>query len=369
MKKHLGILPDLTKAYILERIRQEEIMEFYLQVPVNDNTLIGNSFTSPIRNDNNPTCNYYYTNDKLRLKDWSGQFQGDVFDVASAVTKINIKTSQGFKLLLHQIAKDFKIHKYTSDEERKKLDIVVKEHIKLNNLKIFKVVLRGWNEYDKRYWYDRYNINTELLKLGKVFAVQELHIENKLGYLTETYRYNRQDPAYAYYGGKVNGITIWKIYFPLRKNKQRFITNYAFIFKANTLPSRIGIITKSAKDVLTYKSLGLQAEAVPSETYVFTKEEFFNFKSKFDIVFTNFDYDKAGILLANKYKKIHKCPPLMFTRGRFKQPDYGVKDFSDFIDTYGKDKAILLIRTLLDAHQDLFDAITKQQYKLLKRII
>lgn len=371
----LSVLPELTKKYILERVTQEEIMEYYTSTPVNSYTVIGNSFTSPFRNDPNPTCNYYYSTDKrgetrLKVRDWNGTFHGDIFDVASHFEKIKTNNPQGFKLLLYKIASEFRIHKYVSEKEREKLHIIVQDHVALNNLKIFKVVPRTLNEYDKRYWYDRYGISSQLLKELKVIPVQELYITDDNGYFYKKYSYTAKDPAYAYYGGKIEGITIWKIYFPLREKRRgqvKFLTNYKFTQGLHSfLPARIGIITKSLKDVAVWKSIGIQAVGIHSETYLMTKDEFFDIKNKCDIVLTNFDYDKTGIRLAIKYKKIHGCLPLMFTRGRYNQPDFGVKDVSDFREAFGREKLILLVNTLLNKYSDELEKINNYNYKSLK---
>ena len=98
--KKLDILPNLTKDYILERVPQEEIMEYYSGVKVTEETFIGNSFLSPFREDKDYTCNYWYSISqrtgevRLKLKDWNGSFNGDIFDVAAKRTQLNIKTSQ-----------------------------------------------------------------------------------------------------------------------------------------------------------------------------------------------------------------------------------------------------------------------------------
>lgn len=371
----LNVLPELTKKYILERVTQEEIMEYYIGIPINNITIQGNSFTSPFRTDSNPTCNYYYFTDKkgetrLKVRDWDGTFNGDIFDVASYFEKIKIITSQGFKLLLHKIAYNFTIHKYTSNIEREKLSIVIEKHIALTNLKIFKVVPRTWNEYDKRYWFDRYGVSSLILRELKVIPIQELHITDDTGYFYRRYTYTAKDPAYAYYGGKIEGITIWKIYFPLREKKKgqiRFLTNYKFTQGLHCFkPAKIGIITKALKDVAVWRSIGIQAVAPHAETYLMTKDEFFDIKNKCDIILTNFDYDKAGIILANKYKKVHGCLPLMFTKGKYNQPNFGVKDVSDFREAYGREKLLLLTNNLLDKYKEQLESLNKYNYESLK---
>lgn len=375
MKAKLEVLPPLTRAYILQRVSEEEIMEFYMHVPVDSTTLTGNSFTSPMREDNNATCNYYYAvssrtgQERLKFRDWNGSFHGDTFDVASHFTKIKINTSQGFNLLLHKIAYDFKIHKYSDSKERVKLELTIQEYQKRESLRIFKVIPRSWNGFDRKYWWDRFGISSEMLKQGRVIPVQELHIEGKDGYFVKSYSYISRDPAFAYYGGKFQGITLWRIYLPLRKKGSRFLSNSAFLQGANLIqPAKIGIITKSLKDVLVYRSLGFIAIAVPSETYLMSKDEYFDFAKNFDVVFTNFDYDKTGIRLANKYKKVHNCFPLMFTKGKYKQPDFGVKDMSEFRERYGKEKSIALLSSVISDYEEVLQSVTKYNYESLKWI-
>ena len=58
--ENLGLYPKLTKDYILERVSEEEIMEFYMDIPVIDENFYGNSFRNPFRVDDFNTCNYYY---------------------------------------------------------------------------------------------------------------------------------------------------------------------------------------------------------------------------------------------------------------------------------------------------------------------
>jgi hypothetical protein len=363
----------LTIKYILERVTQEEIMEYYLKFPVNNETLSANSLLSPFRKDNNPTCNYYYIEDKfgkikLKFRDWNGAFNGDVFDVAATVLKINITSSQGFMLLLHNIAKDFKIHKYANGEERKKFDLLITEYHKNISIKTFTVIPRKWNNYDKQFWYDKFGIGVDLLRLGKVIPVSELYIEGENN-SSKIYKYFAKDPAYAYYGGEKNGIKLWKIYFPFRKKgERRFMTNYNFIQGLHLFqPAKVGIITKSLKDVLCYKRFGIQAIAVPSETYLMTKDEIFNIKSKVDILLTNFDYDKAGILLANKYKRVHGILPLMFTKGKYNQLDFGVKDFSEYIETYKDEKTKLLISSIINKYKKELDYIDLLNYNIFQQ--
>lgn len=372
--KNLRILPKITKTYILQRITQEEIAYYYTKIPVNNNTLKGNSFLSPLRKDNKHTCNYYYNNNnKLRLKDWNGSFDGDVFDIVSLLgfkdIKPNPRTPQGFQLILHKIAKDFKLNYYGDKDNRIKFENHINT-IKYNKfIKVFKIVPRPLLKLDKRYWYDKYGISSKLLKEAKVIPVKELKVENNEGYINTVYRYKSYNPVYAYYGGKVKGVNIWKIYFPLKiKGFSKFMTNKSFIQGHHLLKLRTPflVITKSYKDALCITTFGIDAIALPSESTSLTKDQYLKYKSYYDVIISVMDYDRTGIRMANRLKKDYNIIPIMFTRGLFNSVDYGIKDFSDFVDIYGRDKMKKLLKSVLNKYKYLLDDINNYTYNKLK---
>lgn len=376
---NLGIYPKLTKDYILERLSEEEIMEYYTNIPVVEENFYGSSFCSPFREDNFPTCNYYYSpkDQKLRLRDFAGRSNGiydriynaDIFDVVGYYSNLNPNIKQHFILILHIIAKDFKLHKYKDDSEEviKLNNFLIKQKNKKQRLTIFKVVPRKWNKGDEHYWFNKYGISSKTLKEGRVYPVQELYVESKQQTLDRYYIYKYSDPAYAYYGGIENEIHIWKIYFPLRsknKNLSKIVTNKGFVQGFETfLPCRIGVVTKSYKDVLALKEFGIQAISLSSESTPLTKDEHFRLRMYCDFVVSLLDYDRAGIKMANYLKKEFNIKPLMLTRGRYGKPDYGVKDFSDFRDAYGKERTKELINQAIESLSDFIEYSKKLNAK------
>jgi hypothetical protein len=222
--------------------------------------------------------------------------------------------------------------------------------------------------YDVKFWTDVNGISRDLLRMGNVYMVKNLYIQKEDGELHHLYRYRSNDPAYAYYGGKLNGIGLWKIYYPYRKHN-RFTANYAFVYGQSFFkPATVGLITKSYKDVLCYAAYGISSISVPSETYLMSKEEIYTYKPKVDILLTNFDYDRAGILLAQKYKKEYNINPLMLTKGRFNQPNYGTKDFTDYRAMNGHKDTVKLIETITNKYQEVIDFFLEYNYNALKNI-
>lgn len=344
-----GIYPILTKDYILERIGQEQIMEFYLGISVKVDTLI----KSPLRKDDNPTCSFYYNqHGRLRFRDFSGHFWGDCFDVVAYVLNVNSKDKKAFQLILHTIAKDFKIHKYANTKEIQKYDKITKDFFSAKKAKaklIIKIIPREYNYHDDNYWM-QFNVNRNLLVHGKVYAAEEIYF-SKDGYtFTKVYNYSRKDPAYCYFGGKGTfEIDDWKVYYPFRRKQgeQRFHSNSSFIQGKHLIKGgKIGVITKAYKDVLSFRSFGIQAIAPPAESVLLSKSDYDFMKSKFNILISCMDYDYAGIRMAQQLKYIYGIQPYMFTNGRFNTINYGSKDFAEYVNNNGIEKTKLLIKQL-----------------------
>jgi hypothetical protein len=370
----LGIYPKLTKKYILDRISQEDIMEKYLGIKVVFDILI----TAPpvIRiNDNNPTCGFKYNiNGKLRFRDFSGAFWGDCFDVVAHVLKIDSHNKRAFQLIIHTIAKDFKIHKYQNEVGIKEYTSLTNTFFKKRKYKprtILKIIFRRLNYHDKSYW-GRFNITEKLLNIGKVYFAQEVYLSYDGIDYKRIYIYNPKDPAYCYYGGKdIKGIAEWKIYYPFRKKGEiRFHSNSSFLQGKHLLkPARVCIVTKAYKDVLSFRSIGLEACAPSAESILLKKEEYVFLKSYYDFIVSSMDYDRAGMRMAQLLRKTYGIPPIMFTNGRYNSINYGAKDMAEYVDnTKDINKVRNLIHSVYSSYTDAFDQIDNINYNLLKHL-
>lgn len=368
---NIGILPSLTKDYILSKITQEQIFEYYLQVTVRTDVLY--KAPAAIRpDDSNPTCSFYYSNNgKLRFRDFAGYFWGDCFDVVAHVLRVSSKDKRGFGVILDQIARDFRIHKYAGKgtiDTGNTFD--VREVIKTKRKVLIQFQAREWNKKDADFWLAG-NINSKLLTKGKVFPCLYIWINNQL-----IYNFLPKDPAYAYYFSP-NDI---KIYFPERDN-YRFISNTSYLQGIDLIePDNIGLITKSYKDVLSLKSFDLQAIAPSSETVPISPSEWSQVKYYCNHWFSLMDYDRTGILMARKLRNLYGIQPLFFSNYKILQKQKAflgarlanqyqsfasVKDFYDFVDNNGKEKTVELINETTIKYQDRFSAYDKEMYNNL----
>lgn len=336
---NLGILPSLTKDFLMSHITQEQIFEKYLGIPVTTDGLV----ISPLRaRDNTPTCSFYYSsNGKLRFRDWGGYFWGDCYDAVGYLLHVDSKSKKGFGVILDQIARDFKLHKYADTHVQTGDTFDVREaNTKVKRKTLITFQGRNWTKQDADFW-KAGNMTKAGLEEGRVYPCLYVWVNNNL-----IYNFNPNDPAYAYYFTP-NDI---KIYFPLRKT-YRFIGNTSYLQGIDLLePDEIGIITKSYKDVLSMRTFNIQAVAPSSESTPVSKEQWFKLKWTCNMWFTLMDFDRQGVVMSNKLRKLYPVQPLFF--GSYHFPKFSnkhykvfknVKDFYDFTKHYGKDATNQLI--------------------------
>lgn len=337
------ILPKLTKDYILSFISQEQIFERYLNVNNIDHLAANNILIhSPLRSsDENPSFGFKYVNGRLRAKDFSGYFWGDCFDLVAYDNNLMANDKSDFFKVLTIIAKEFRLHKYKGQQNHIYIPdrlVVQKDRTKL----VIKIAIRDWNSSDGDYWNRKYQVSKRTLQKTDVYPCEYVWINNQC-----VYSYMKSDPAYGYFGGHDdNKIENWKIYYPFRK-KNRFISNEACVEGWRNLEDAdIVIITKSKKDTVVLKEFSLQAISPHSETHLLPKEIIEKLELRYEYIYSLMDFDRTGVAMANQLRKVYNIEPLFFTNGRFGSINYCVKDFSDYVEKYRKDKAIELINNI-----------------------
>lgn len=100
---------QITKQFILDKVPEERLMEFYLGVPVKKGL-----FRSPLRRDSTPTVSFYRNKSgTLVMHDFSGAFHGDVFAVV--MHKFNCSFGEALAI----IANDFDLVKNPAIKKNK----------------------------------------------------------------------------------------------------------------------------------------------------------------------------------------------------------------------------------------------------------
>lgn len=325
----------LTKEKVLQRFTQEEIFKKYLGIDIE----LGKLLRSPLRNDKNPTCSFYYNkNGVLYMRDFAGYFWGDCFSLVMKIENV------GFYKALEKIY-------YNMSPSKTKPKITVhkdKSHTIL-------VKKREWKELDLRYW-EQYNIRQSLLDFYDVYPCQEVWI-SKNGRTKLYYSYSKNNPAYAYMFEPGD----YKIYKPFVKE---FYMKKGHLEGYNQLPQtgKTLLITKSYKDVMCLRSFGILSVAKSGESAILTKEIYKELSERFSNIYSFFDYDYAGIKAANQIKREFGVKPLFlpYKRLLFNKPDFGAKDISDFMKKYGFLKTCKLVNGFIEnnySFNDLYKTI------------
>ena len=318
-----NITPVITKEYIMDRLDQVQILEYYLGIRVQEKKV-----RSPLRKDNNPSCSFK-ANGKgvIYFKDWTQGFTGDWIKI------IQYKYGLTYQHALEKCAEDFNLVKGKNSiqviaRKQERIKIEPKE----SNIEI---KLRNWDVYDKQYW-SQYGINRKTLNLYKVYPCEIVFYNKKIIY-TRT----KNDLAYAYRFKESK----YKIYIP-KRNAFKWLSNFNSWQGLEQLSNsfqRLLVITKSMKDVMCLKQFNLDACAPASEVIEPDEKIMVDLLNRFYKVVSFMDFDLTGIKMANQLYKKYKIIPMFLTNGRFGTYDYGAKDISDFYQLNGYKKTESLI--------------------------
>lgn len=314
---------NLNKDLILSNISEEQIMEFYLKVPVKKGL-----FCSSLREDNRPTCSFYRNKGGyLIFKDFATGQHLNCFGVVETLFGVN------YYKALEIIANDFGIQ--YSDIPKNK-GTVNKYAKRLSEKTISKIQVKI-KEYSKEEleWWNKFGITKEILEKFNVFSCKYVFLEGNI--IAES---TPQCPIYGYYGGKIKKdgekIELWKCYFPFRK-QYRFLGNYPSkkLQCYDKLPrkGKICVITKSQKDCMALYSYGIPACAPNSEVIIPSETIINNLLSRFEHVFALWDNDITGVSFINKIKKKYPQLHCLIIPRKLK-----AKDFSDLRALYGNKK-------------------------------
>lgn len=321
--------PKLSKKLILSHISEEQIMSFYLNIPIKKGL-----FRSPLRNDKQPTCSLYRNNsDVLIFKDFAtGQYL-DAFDIVQNLFKCNYFEA------LAIIANDFGIIKNNNIQKNKGKINLNCEKIKDKEISKIQVEIQEFTDSEIKWW-NSYGITIDILKKFNVYSCKHIFLNGNLFASSQ-----RNCPIFGYYGGIIKKdnekLELWRCYFPFRKS-YRFITNWPSkkIQGYEQLPKngKLLVITKSMKDTLCLYSLGIPSCSPNSETQFISDNVLKDLKSRFKYIVVLFDLDSTGIKFSKKIKK--EYPELIVTL--LPRADR-CKDISDYYKKYGRNKTVKMI--------------------------
>ena len=321
--------PKITKKLILSRFSEEQLMEYYLHIPVKKGL-----FRSPLRRDKQPTCSFYRNKSgTLIFKDFATGQHLNVFDVVQSIFRCDYFES------LRIIANDFGIvQDNTLHKNPGKINL---NPIKIKDKEISKIQIEVQEFTDSELkWWGKYGISKDILKRFDVYSCKHVFLNDQLFAKSQ-----QHCPIFGYYGKKYQGLELWRCYFP-KRTSFRFITNWPSkkIQGYDQLPKKgkLLVITKSMKDSMCLYSCGITACAPNSENLFIPDKVLEDLKNRFENIVVLYDNDKPGLYNMAKIRKEH--PELTYV---FIPKKYGSKDISDFYKDHGRKETLNLIKTFI----------------------
>jgi hypothetical protein len=320
----------ITKEFLLSKHSQEKYMEHYLGVHVGKGL-----FKSPLRSDRTPTCSFYKNNrGELLMKDFGNGFCGNFISVVMEKYKVT------FVEALKIIANDFGLVEYKNHKKNPpKISYSNKILEKTERAKI-NVEVQEFTPYQLRWWKSQ-GITKETLNKFRVFSCKNVFLNNAL-----FANFQLSCNMYGYYGGKKDGEELWRIYRPGQK-KFKFISNWTkYMMQGSHMLPKTGevlFITKSLKDVMVLYEMGFPAIAPCSETLFMHENQLKTIKGRFKRIIVFFDNDLVGIGNMRHIKKKYSELEFMWIPRKYK-----VKDISDAVKLYGKDKVEFTLKKWLN---------------------
>ena len=323
--------PKITKEFLLSKINQESIMQYYTGQDVNSKKL----FTSVLRKDNHVTCSFYKSKSGiLYMHDFATNEHLDCWHIVMQLYNCNYYDA------LNIIAQDFGFvegtHKNVSPPK------LVNDLKETESSKI-QVQIKDFTEKELEWW-NQFGISKKLLKKYHVFSLQHVFLNGQLRFTS-----SEQCPIYGYYFGKdKNHEEKWKIYFPMRQ-EFRFLNNVSkkTLQGYHQLPKTgdLLVITKSMKDCISLYGFGIPACAPNSETLFVNDKQLEEFKQRFKHILVVYDQDKPGKHNMWLIRKQH--PELNF----FTMPKDLAKDFTDSVQLVGVDKMRELVKEFISNYE------------------
>ena len=312
--------PKITKEFLLSKNSEETYMSTYLGIPVKRGLLV-----SPLRNDHRPTASFYRSKKSgdLIFHDFGTGFHGNFIGV---VMEINHCT---YWRALQIIAEDF--HFVDKVTERPQVKVRITEtKIDEKPDTLIQIEDRPFTEKELQWWKD-FGITERTLKRYKVHSCNSVFLNGN--YFCSP---SSRSFAFGYYGGMKNGMQLWRIYFP-QKKQFRFLSNWDkhIIQGSKQLPDtgEFLCITKSLKDVMLLHELGIPAIAPCSELLFLSDAQLERIKTRFKKIVCLYDNDLPGVTNLRKIRRAHPELDYFIIPRRYK-----AKDASDLCKLYGFEK-------------------------------
>ncbi len=263
----------LCKESVLQLVDPYTLFCHYYEAEL----IINQPVLSTVREDDTrPSFCIYYKNNELLYYDYGGGTGGDVFQfvgaryglsVPDALKKINYDFQLGYEGVIKRT--EPLISRIPKIKPKKQLAVTSKS---------------GFSEEGKAFW-DSFHISQDILKLYNVKEVEAIHVDENW--------FRPRALCFVYYIGKYI-----KLYYPFNPKGDKFFNNYPrnYVEGYLQLPStgRLLILTKSLKDIMTFRAMGIISAGPKGENVSIPEHILHELERRFDRIITFVDPDKAG---------------------------------------------------------------------------
>ena len=269
---------------------------------------VGRKFKNPFYDDTKASCNIYFDrrSDMYRMKDFGNpDYDGDCFSLVGKIK--NLDCIKDFTEILKQINEEMNLglengfvlpQSRYSPRAKNVNENSVKEVA--YHPKPYTVLERGFTLKEIEFW-KQYGITREILKLYKVFSLDEFTSENKDS-KPFTIQSSVEEPMFGYFGKKYV-----KIYRPFSQMRFLYGGNLpeSYCFGLEQLPAKGNtlFITGGEKDVLSLASKGFYAICFNSETSLIPESLIKKLSYRFKHILILYDVDKTGLEASLKHQK------------------------------------------------------------------
>ena len=282
-----------TKNLILDgsKVPSTWVFEFYLDLPerLNGQNVQIKSVFHPT--ERTPSMWIFADKGQYKFKDFSTGKGGNKIDLVKELFSID------YSKAVFKIGQDY--NKFITEKGEYSQSTIKPEA----KYKVDGVMVREWNNYDKKFWL-QFNIGEDILDKYNVIALDFYHMvkedEKKRDIITI-----KQTGIYSYWNKTGE---VYKIYQP-RNKKFKFIKVKPHLQGIDQLEYNEPylVICSSLKDAMCLKQFGYNIEVIApdSENTVIKPYIIENLKKKYKKVVTLFDNDVAGHNAVNKYKQLY----------------------------------------------------------------
>ena len=278
-----------TKNLILDgsKVPSTWVFEFYLDLPerLNGQNVQIKSVFHP--SERTPSMWVFVDKGQYKFKDFSTGKGGNKIDLVKELFNMD------YSKAVFKIGQDY--NKFITEKGEYSQSTIKPEA----KYKVDGVMVREWNNYDKKFWL-QFNIGYDMLNKYNVTAVEYYHMAKENDRITI-----KQPYIYAYWNKTGE---VYKIYQP-RNKKFKFIKVKPHLQGIDQLEYNEPylVICSSLKDAMCLKQFGYNIEVIApdSENTVIKPYIIENLKKKYKKVVTLFDNDVAGHNAVNKYEQLY----------------------------------------------------------------